>query len=188
EHPGLEEGAVDDQLPAAFEQVEQAHFALWPLEFVRLRDGHPRHPPALGGQRVTGARQGFFLHEHLPVRRLPRRRRHDWRRVHSEISFVLLHVSRFVFVHVSLLFLFVERGDYAVRLEISFSQGAEWKALISKYIGTIPLSGDASSAPAQSISGGPPPRTVSSAMIAKVGAAARHNQSAAPRAAAPPFS
>ena len=29
------------------------------------------------------------------------------------------------------------------RLTISFSQGAEWKALISKYIGTIPLSGDA---------------------------------------------
>ncbi|WP_420882075.1 hypothetical protein [Rhizobium gallicum] len=28
------------------------------------------------------------------------------------------------------------------RLEISFSQGAKWKALISKYIGTIPVSGD----------------------------------------------
>jgi hypothetical protein len=70
------------------------------------------------------------------------------------------------------------------RLEISFSQGAEWKALISTYIGTIPLSTDASCAPAQSISSGPPPRTpVSSAMIAKVGAAARHSQSAAPRTA-----
>jgi len=66
-------------------------------------------------------------------------------------------------------------------LEISFSQGAGWKALISKYIGTIPLSGDASCAAEQSISGGPPPRTpVNSAMIAKVGAAARHSQSAAP--------
>jgi hypothetical protein len=71
------------------------------------------------------------------------------------------------------------------RLETSFSQGAEWKALISKYIGTIPLSGDASCAAEQSISGGPPPR--SSAMIAKVGAAARHSQSAAPRAAALPL-
>ena len=29
------------------------------------------------------------------------------------------------------------------RPEISFSQGARWKALISKYIGTIPPSGDA---------------------------------------------
>lgn len=28
-------------------------------------------------------------------------------------------------------------------LEISLSQGAKWKALISTYIGTIPLSGDA---------------------------------------------
>ena len=27
-------------------------------------------------------------------------------------------------------------------LEISFSQGGAWKALISKYIGIIPLSGD----------------------------------------------
>src|SRR6266849_2075916 len=71
------------------------------------------------------------------------------------------------------------------RDEISFSQGAEWKALISKYIGTIPLSGDASYAAEQNMSGGPPPRTlVSSAMIAKVGAAARPSQSAAPSAGA----
>src|SRR5262245_66231429 len=68
-----------------------------------------------------------------------------------------------------------------LRAEISFSQGAEWKALISMYIGTMPLSGDAA---AQSTSCGPPPRTpVRSAMIAKAGAAARHSQSAAPRAA-----
>src|SRR5258706_5726526 len=73
------------------------------------------------------------------------------------------------------------------RPEISFSQGAEWKALISKYIGTIPPSCDAACAAEQSISGAPPPRTaVSSAMIAKVGAAARHSQSAAPSVAALP--
>jgi hypothetical protein len=69
------------------------------------------------------------------------------------------------------------------RFGISFSQGAEWKALINKYIGTIPLRGDALTAVEQSIFGGPPPRrAVSSAMIAKVGAAARHSQSAAPSA------
>src|ERR687892_666130 len=63
--------------------------------------------------------------------------------------------------------------------------GAGWNALISKYIGTIPVSGDASCAAEQSISGGPPPRTpVSSAMIAKLGAVARDSQSAAPKAAA----
>ena len=72
------------------------------------------------------------------------------------------------------------------RLEISFSQGAKWKALISRYIGTIPLSGDASCAAEQSMSAELPPRTpVSSAMIAKVGAAARYSQSAAPIAALP---
>src|SRR5919108_4885724 len=53
---------------------------------------------------------------------------------------------------------------------------------------TIPPSGDAACAAAQSISGGPPPRTpVSSSIIAKVGAAARHTQSAAPTAAAFPL-
>ena len=59
------------------------------------------------------------------------------------------------------------------RLAISFSQGAEWKTLISKYIGTIPPSGDAL-AIEHNASGDPPPRTpVSSAIVAKVGAAAR---------------
>jgi len=36
----------------------------------------------------------------------------------------------------------LDQGRWAPlrQLEISFSQGAEWKALISRYIGTIPLS------------------------------------------------
>jgi hypothetical protein len=72
-------------------------------------------------------------------------------------------------------------------LEISFSQGAAWKTLISQYIRAIPLSGDAFCADEQSMSAGPPPRTpVSSAKMAKVGAAARRSQSAAPSAAALP--
>ena len=71
------------------------------------------------------------------------------------------------------------------RLETSFSQGAEWKALIRRYIGTIPVSADASGAAEQTMSGRPPPRTaVSSAMTAKVGAAASDSQWAAPRGAA----
>jgi hypothetical protein len=74
------------------------------------------------------------------------------------------------------------------RLETSFSQGAKWKALISMYIGTIPFSGDPCPAE-QSISIGPPPRTpVISAMIAKVGVAARHSHLAMPSAAAAPSS
>jgi hypothetical protein len=64
--------------------------------------------------------------------------------------------------------------------KISFSHGAEWKALISKYIGAIPVSGDASCAAEQSMSGMAPPWIpVSGAMIAKLGAAASDIQSAA---------
>jgi hypothetical protein len=66
-------------------------------------------------------------------------------------------------------------------LKTSFSQGVEWKALISRYIGIIPLSDDQPCAAEQSISGAPPPPTpVSSAMTAKVGAAASDSQLAAP--------
>jgi hypothetical protein len=68
------------------------------------------------------------------------------------------------------------------RLEISLSQGVRWKALINKYIAAIPLSGDAPGMVAQSMSCGPSPRAAgSTAMIAKVGAAASESQSAAPR-------
>ena len=70
-HAGLEEGAVDDQLTAALEQVEQARLALGPVELVLLLHGQPRHPPTLGGQRVTGAGQLLLLHEQLLARSLP---------------------------------------------------------------------------------------------------------------------
>jgi hypothetical protein len=73
------------------------------------------------------------------------------------------------------------------RQEISFNQGAEWNALISTYIGTIPLSGDTPCAAKHIMSASPPDAQVRSAMAAKVGAAARHSQSAAPGAAARPF-
>jgi hypothetical protein len=71
EHAGLEKGAVDDQLPASLEQVEQAEPPLLSLELIGLLNGHPRHAPALGGQSVTGMRQGFFLREQLLARCLP---------------------------------------------------------------------------------------------------------------------
>ena len=83
EHAGLEEGAVDDELTPAREQVEQARFAFRPLEGVCLVDGHPRHPPALGGQRVVGAQLGLLLDEQLLARGLPVLRRNDRRRVHG---------------------------------------------------------------------------------------------------------
>ena len=67
---------------------------------------------------------------------------------------------------------------------ISFSQGAAWKALISRYIGTMPPRCNA--VPVEhSVSGGPPPKCVSNAITAKVGAAASDSQPATPVAAAP---
>jgi hypothetical protein len=68
--------------------------------------------------------------------------------------------------------------------EISFNQGAEWNALISAYIGTIPLSSDTPCAAEHIMSASPPGTQVRSAMTAKVGAAARPSQPAAPSAAA----
>src|SRR3546814_16944161 len=65
--------------------------------------------------------------------------------------------------------------------------GAEWKALISRYIETIPLNGDVSCAAMQSMSE-PPEAAVSSAMAAKVGVAARLSRSPAPSEAAVPLS
>src|SRR5215472_16270957 len=77
EHSGLEEGSVEDQLRAALKQIEQGHFTLGPVELVFLLDCHPRHPPTLGGQRITGAGEGLLLHQHLLPRRLPLFRRDD---------------------------------------------------------------------------------------------------------------
>src|SRR6266576_3508565 len=52
EHSGFEEGAIDDQLTAALEQIEQAYLALGSVELVLLLHRHPRHSSTLGGQRV----------------------------------------------------------------------------------------------------------------------------------------
>jgi hypothetical protein len=65
-------------------------------------------------------------------------------------------------------------------LAISLSQGDKWKVLISKYIGTIPVNGDASCAAKHCIPGMPPSWIpVRSAMIAKAGAAARDSKQSA---------
>src|SRR5213076_891238 len=85
-HAGLKEGAVNDQLTAAVEQVEQARLAPGPVELVRLLYGQPRHPPTLGGQRVTGAGQLLLLHEQLLARSFPLLRRHDRGCVHYVTS------------------------------------------------------------------------------------------------------
>jgi hypothetical protein len=72
------------------------------------------------------------------------------------------------------------------RREISFNHGGEWKALISTYIGTIPVSSDASRVAEHSISCMRFPWIpVSNAMITNVGAAARRRKLDATKTAVP---
>src|SRR5947208_5300051 len=89
EHSGFEEGAIDDRLTAALEQIEQAYLALGSVELVLLLHRHPRHSSTLSGQRVTGAGQGLLLHEQQLARNLPLLRRYDRRCFHS--AFLVLH-------------------------------------------------------------------------------------------------
>ncbi len=70
-------------------------------------------------------------------------------------------------------------GGLSARPRISFSHGAAWKTLISRYMETIPPSGDAC-APEHSIrAASSPEMPASSAATAKVGDAAKASQSAA---------
>jgi hypothetical protein len=70
-HAGLEERAVDDQLSAAVEQVEQARLPVGSVELVLLVHRLPRHPSTPGGQRVTSAGQLLFPHQELLTGGLP---------------------------------------------------------------------------------------------------------------------
>src|SRR5207244_10867935 len=82
----FEEGAVDDQLTAAVEQVEQARLTFGPVELIFRLNGHPRHLPTFGSQRVTGASQLFLPHEKLLSGNLPLLRRDHPRPPHSPRS------------------------------------------------------------------------------------------------------
>src|ERR1700751_3171831 len=61
EDAGFEEGAVDDQLAAALEEVEEAGFAVGAVELVQLLDGHPWHAPTLGGEGIALAGELFLF-------------------------------------------------------------------------------------------------------------------------------
>src|ERR1700692_865367 len=100
EHPGLKEGAIDDQLTAALEQVEQAYLTLGSVELVLLVHSQPRHAPAFGGERVTGAGQGLLFHEELLAHSLPLLRRHDRGCVRREMSFPVFLASRIAYCHI----------------------------------------------------------------------------------------
>src|SRR5262245_25793024 len=124
-HAGLKEGAIDDQLPPAVEQVEQARLALGTVELVLLLHGQPRHPPTLGGQRITGTGQLLLLHEQSQARSLPFLRRHDRGCVHCEMPFPVLHGSLLVLVHVCLLFPVVLASEL---LTINVTSGSSWES------------------------------------------------------------
>src|SRR4030095_16293608 len=87
EHAGLEEGAIEDQLPPAIEQVEQANLTLGPVELVLLLHSHPRHPSTLGGQRISRAGERLLFHAKPLPRSLPLLLGHDWRHLHRDILF-----------------------------------------------------------------------------------------------------
>ena len=74
----FEEGAIDDQLRAAFEEVDQADPAPGAVELVPRLNGHPGHAPAFGGQCVARTGEGFLLDEQVVARSLPLLRRDDW--------------------------------------------------------------------------------------------------------------
>src|SRR5262245_62270089 len=75
-YAGLEKSAVDNQLPAPLEQVEQARSAVRSLELVGLLHRKPRHPPTFRRQRVAGTTTLLLFHEELLARCLPRSEEH----------------------------------------------------------------------------------------------------------------
>src|SRR5918998_3085305 len=77
------EGAVDDQLAPALEQVEEAGRAVLALEAVLLFDRHPGHAPPLRGQGVAGAGQLLLRDQQVLPGGLPLIGRNDRRCVHS---------------------------------------------------------------------------------------------------------
>ena len=62
-HVGIEEEAVDDQLPASLEEVEKAELAVRPLEAVLLLDPDHGQPAALSRERVPRTGELLLLDE-----------------------------------------------------------------------------------------------------------------------------
>jgi hypothetical protein len=80
---GRVEGAVDDQLAAALEEVEKACRPVRPLEAVVLLHGQPRHTPTLGRQGVARPSELLLLHQHSLPGLLPLLRGDDRRCFHE---------------------------------------------------------------------------------------------------------
>ena len=82
-HAWFEESAVNDQLTAALEQIEQAHFAFGSVEHVFLFDGLPGHPTPFSCQCIARASERLLLHEETLVRSFPFLRGYDRRHAHA---------------------------------------------------------------------------------------------------------
>src|SRR4030095_390543 len=82
ENSGLKKRTVHDELPAAFEQIEQAYLALRPLELVLFVHRHPRHPAAFCSQRIARVCKCLLLHKKLLARSLPFLLGYDWGCLH----------------------------------------------------------------------------------------------------------
>jgi hypothetical protein len=77
-----EHEVVNDELPAAVEEVEQAGLSVWAFEDVLLLDPDDRQPAALGCQGIEGASGFLLLHQQAPAGGLPLGFGHDGRKRH----------------------------------------------------------------------------------------------------------
>src|SRR5438067_12412650 len=78
-----EHEVIEEQLPAALEEVEQRRLSVRTVEDVALVDPDHRQPATLRRDRVSGARGLLFLRKQRISRGLPLRGGHDWRKVLS---------------------------------------------------------------------------------------------------------
>src|SRR5215471_4975349 len=142
-HPGFEERAIEDQLPAALEQVEQANLTLGTIELVLLFHRHPRHSSTLGGQRITGAGQGLLLHEKLLPRSFPLLLRHGRGCLHRDVPLRRLLVFLFARCHLILLSFLKQNEPLSLCLLFPASSSFDSRGLhlVKRFFSYRPLSG-----------------------------------------------
>src|SRR5213082_1682159 len=80
-----EHEVVEAELPASFEQIEQARLPAGTVEHVRLVDAHDRQAPALGSERVVSTGELLFLRAQLLERGLPLCLRNDSWEIHPDL-------------------------------------------------------------------------------------------------------
>src|ERR1700722_10325008 len=119
EHPGLEEGAIDDQLRAALEQINEAYLTVRSVERVIRVDSYPRHAAAFGGQCIARTREGFLFHKELLARGLPLLLRYDRGSLHREIPFSVFFAFLYTRGHLIFLFGLKQTGT------VGFEKGSE---------------------------------------------------------------